>query len=50
MLNSWKITPGAPNYPNNALHVYRFNVDVNMQNRDMYAKCFGACNARAGQH
>ena len=35
MLRSREVTPDAPNYPNNALHVHQLNVDVAMRNRDM---------------
>ena len=35
MLKSREITADTPNYPNNALHVYRLNVDVNSRNTVM---------------
>ena len=35
VLRSREVSPDAPNYPNDALHVYRLNVDVDVRNRDM---------------
>ena len=57
MLKSREETPDAPNYPNDALYVYRLNVDVDKHNQEMLnvfaleSKQYPikACNARAGQ-
>ena len=57
VLRSREVSPDAPNYPNDALHVYRLNVDVDVHNRDMLdalapeSKQYSikACDARAGQ-
>ena len=35
VLRSREVSPDAPNYPNDVLHVYRLNVDVDVHNRDM---------------
>jgi hypothetical protein len=35
LLKSCEITENSPNYPNNALHVYRLNVDVDARNNVM---------------
>ena len=57
MLKSREVTPDAPNYPHEALHVYRLNVDVDKHSQKMLNALapeseqysINACDARAGQ-